>query len=296
MGDAKSLMNTTMPLSQAVKKAPNVSSCYQIYYGDELVYVGKAQDGIRKRFVQYYHGTTAHYSSAQKIFENKDALTVKWKVIEEPALVVEQEAKWIRNYKPVWNNQSGWGDKGVLAKGTAGKVDTGCYTKTGTKDVVAVKKGVITPEMELAGMLGNSMLTAATTAVIGTAVTETVKSLRENDDATATIGNVAGKGTQAALAGAGGALASELAGLAAISMGAGPVGWIIAATIAGGVTTTVISNETGELAGEIADTVSDFVDDLRIMDPKFDEQCTILENVGFELSYLWDCTIGSWFL
>ena len=48
------------PLKEATKTAPNAMGCYKIYYHG-LKYVGKAEDGIRKRFVQYYNGTTAHY-------------------------------------------------------------------------------------------------------------------------------------------------------------------------------------------------------------------------------------------
>ncbi len=68
----KSLMNKTMPLSEVITKAPKTSGCYRIYRGNELVYVGKAQDGIRKRFVQYYNGTTAHYTSAKRIYAERD--------------------------------------------------------------------------------------------------------------------------------------------------------------------------------------------------------------------------------
>ena len=66
-------------LEEATKTAPNSMGCYKIYYNG-LKYVGKAEDGIRKRFVQYYNGTTAHYPSARKIYEHRDEITVSWKM------------------------------------------------------------------------------------------------------------------------------------------------------------------------------------------------------------------------
>jgi len=95
-------------LQEATKSAPNSMGCYRIYC-DGLKYVGKAEDGIRKRFVQYYNGTTAHYTSAQKIYENRDNITVMWQVCQTREQVREMEAKWIRELQPEWNKQSGWG-------------------------------------------------------------------------------------------------------------------------------------------------------------------------------------------
>jgi len=85
---------TQMPLEQATKNAPNAMGCYKIYYRG-LKYVGKAEDGIRKRFVQYYNGTTAHYSSAKKIFEHRDDITVSWVVLSSAKECQETEARWI---------------------------------------------------------------------------------------------------------------------------------------------------------------------------------------------------------
>lgn len=291
-------MNTTMPLSQAMKDAPNVSGCYQIYQGDKLVYVGKAQDGIRKRFVQYYNGTTAHYSSAERILANKYNLSVKWKVIEDPAMVTEQEAKWIRNLKPSWNNQSGWGDKGVLTKSsTTVPKTTGKSTGKG--------KGLISgtatassraPELALAEVIGTSALNAAGGAVLGTAVVETIKSLKEGDDMTTTVGNIVGQGTKSAISAGGGAVAGELAGLAAIALGAGPVGWAVTAIGTGIVATNGISKATENLGEEISYRVSDGIDNLRLSSPIIDVPCTVVENIGYGVANLWDCTIGSLFL
>ncbi|EYE87624.1 hypothetical protein Q428_12365 [Fervidicella metallireducens AeB] len=106
---AKSKELVCITLKEATKIAPNSMGCYKIYCNG-LKYVGKAEDGIRKRFVQYYNGTTAHYSSAKKIYENRDNITVSWVVLQSREQCREVEAKWIRDLKPEWNKQSGWGD------------------------------------------------------------------------------------------------------------------------------------------------------------------------------------------
>lgn len=95
-------------LSEAKSSAPNKMGCYRIYYQGRLVYVGKAEDGIRKRFVQYYNGTTAHYPSAQNIFEHRDEITVSWQVLGSREACRSTERRWIEQYRPEWNKQSGW--------------------------------------------------------------------------------------------------------------------------------------------------------------------------------------------
>lgn len=77
---AKSTGIVPMSLQEATKSAPNAMGCYKIYC-DGLKYVGKAEDGIRKRFVQYYNGTTAHYPSAKAIYAYRDRITVTWVVL-----------------------------------------------------------------------------------------------------------------------------------------------------------------------------------------------------------------------
>lgn len=107
-GLAKSTGLISISLKDATKEAPNSMGCYKIYCNG-LKYIGKAEDGIRKRFVQYYNGTTAHYSSAIKIYENRDDITVSWVVLPSREKCREVEAQWIQELKPKWNKQSGWG-------------------------------------------------------------------------------------------------------------------------------------------------------------------------------------------
>lgn len=96
-----------MSLQEATRSAPNAMGCYKIHCGG-LKYVGKAEDGIRKRFVQYYNGTTAHYPSAKAIYANRDRITVTWVVLKSREQCRRVEAKWIQELKPEWNKRSGW--------------------------------------------------------------------------------------------------------------------------------------------------------------------------------------------
>jgi excinuclease UvrABC nuclease subunit len=109
-GIAKSTGLVSTSLKDATKVAPNSMGCYKLFCNGSLKYVGKAEDGIRKRFVQYYNGTTAHYSSAIKIYENRDNITVNWVILQSREQCREVEAKWIRDLEPEWNRQRGWGD------------------------------------------------------------------------------------------------------------------------------------------------------------------------------------------
>lgn len=97
----------SMSLQEATKNAPNTMGCYKIFCNG-LKYVGKAEDGIRKRFVQYYNGTTAHYPSAKAIYENRNSITVSWVVLSSREQCRQVEAKWIKELEPEWNKQSGW--------------------------------------------------------------------------------------------------------------------------------------------------------------------------------------------
>lgn len=103
------LFGGKMTLRQATKDAPNNMGCYKIYY-QGIKYVGKAEDGIRKRFVQYYNGTTAHYPSAKRIYEHRDEIKVSWQICHSRTECRQLEAEWIRNLHPEWNKQRGWGD------------------------------------------------------------------------------------------------------------------------------------------------------------------------------------------
>lgn len=97
-----------MSLADAKVNAPNAMGCYKIYHHGELKYVGKAEDGLRKRFVQYYNGTTAHYPSAKKIFECRDEITITFAVLPSREDCRRVEREWIESCNPEWNKQRGW--------------------------------------------------------------------------------------------------------------------------------------------------------------------------------------------
>ena len=267
----KSLMNQTMSLAQATKEAPNAAGCYQIYKGDELVYVGKAGDGIRKRFVQYYNGTTAHYSSAKKIYANRDVLTVKWKIVDDPTLVAEQEATWIRNYKPAWNNQSGHGDTGVFAERSVNGAKASCVKK-GTQKSSGVTKDMKSVDYLSSGIktadkiVGNMAKGAATSAGI-TAGIEIAKGIINEESLGTCTEHTVSKSLESATTGAGTVLGAEIGSVF------GPAGILI-----GGIAGAVISGEVvdgafddvGFHAGVIVDEIGD-----RLCDAAFDASMAV---------------------
>ncbi|MDO4189440.1 MAG: hypothetical protein Q4D29_10670 [Lachnospiraceae bacterium] len=152
------------------------------------------------------------------------------------------------------------------------------------------------PEMAITSCIGNSVMNAAGGAVAGTVIVEAVNSIKENDDAETFVGNVAGRGIQAITSAGGGAVAGEIAGLMAIALGAGPVGWAATAIGTGVAVATGISSGTNELAEDISYAVSDGMENLRLNSGLVDGVCTVAENVGLGLGSLWDNTFGSWLL
>lgn len=104
-----------LSLKDATTLAPNKMGVYMLFYHG-LKYVGKAECGLRKRFVQYYNGTAADYSTAKTIHEHRDEITVMWMECATRGQCIAMERKLIRNKCPEWNKQSGWGDKGVFAQ------------------------------------------------------------------------------------------------------------------------------------------------------------------------------------
>jgi hypothetical protein len=60
-------------------QAPNRSGVYKVYYEGQLMKVGKAEDGLRKRFSDYYRGTSGGTAGLSYIDENnRDEITVSW--------------------------------------------------------------------------------------------------------------------------------------------------------------------------------------------------------------------------
>ncbi len=99
-----------MSLNQAAQEAPNRMGVYTLYLHNRPVYVGKAEDGIRKRMVQYKNGTTVSYSSGQRIYNNRDDIKVTWQVCNSREQCRKVEQQKISSIHPEWNRQRGWGD------------------------------------------------------------------------------------------------------------------------------------------------------------------------------------------
>lgn len=63
------------------KKAPNSPGVYKVFYQGELMKVGKAEDGLRKRFSDYYRGKKGGTAGLKYItHENRDRVSVQWAV------------------------------------------------------------------------------------------------------------------------------------------------------------------------------------------------------------------------
>ena len=89
------------------KKAPNRPGVYKLYLGSRLMKIGKAEDGLRKRFSDYYRGPEGGTAGMREIDKsNRDNIEVSWvclprsKCREEEKRQI-QEAKG-RGEDPPW--------------------------------------------------------------------------------------------------------------------------------------------------------------------------------------------------
>ena len=167
-------MSKLTSLKDAIKCAPNQMGCYQLYKNGKLIYVGKAEDGIRKRLVQYYNGTTTEYTSGAIINLWKDELQVRWIVLDSKEAVRGWESNCIGELKPLLNTQSGWGQTNQLKGTTVGNAVNvmspemaiadciGGATKTAIKGAVALG----------AGPIGMGVATLAAAVAVGSAAAE----------------------------------------------------------------------------------------------------------------------------
>ena len=104
---------------------------------------------------------------------------------------------------------------------------------------------VMSPEMAIADCIGGATKTAIKGAVAVTAGVEAIKSLANGDSIEECLGNVASKSCEAAVSAGAGAVAGEVAGVAAVALGAGPIGM--------GVATLAAAVAVGSAAAECAD-------------------------------------------
>lgn len=62
------------------EKAPKGSGVYKIFYKGQLMKVGKAIDGLRKRFSDYYRGSEGGTAALKYITtQNRDDIVVQWR-------------------------------------------------------------------------------------------------------------------------------------------------------------------------------------------------------------------------
>ena len=99
-GIAKELINNSVGESALLKdaylnqKAPKGTGVYKVYHRGQLMKVGKAVDGLRKRFSDYYRGKEGGTAGLKYITsENRDSVRVSW--VECPAdKCRELETQW----------------------------------------------------------------------------------------------------------------------------------------------------------------------------------------------------------
>jgi hypothetical protein len=61
----------------------NCSGVYKVFYSGQLMKVGKAEDGLRKRFSDYYRGKAGGTAYLKYIDEsNRDRVSVQWRKCE----------------------------------------------------------------------------------------------------------------------------------------------------------------------------------------------------------------------
>lgn len=80
------------------QKAPKGTGVYKITYRGQLMKVGKASDGLRKRFSDYYRGQAGGTAGLKYITEsNRDDVNVSWK---------ECSASEARKIETMWYDQA----------------------------------------------------------------------------------------------------------------------------------------------------------------------------------------------
>ncbi|OON96083.1 MAG: hypothetical protein ATN36_06505 [Epulopiscium sp. Nele67-Bin005] len=97
-----------IPLKDAIVTAPNNMGCYKIHLNGKVKYVGRAEAGIRKGFLQFYNGVIMHYPPAEKIYAHRNELTVSWIILDSKKECKNLETRWLRDFEPEWNEQSNW--------------------------------------------------------------------------------------------------------------------------------------------------------------------------------------------
>jgi len=112
----KTLASSTVGGSASLKdaylsqKAPVGTGVYKVYYHGQLMKVGKAIDGLRKRFSDYYRGKEGGTAGLKYITaENRDQVRVSW--LEYPSdKCREMETHWYDKAKAA-GEEMPWSDR-----------------------------------------------------------------------------------------------------------------------------------------------------------------------------------------
>jgi len=105
----RAVVYSVATLENSTEIAPEGMGCYLVIHGEEVLYAGKAEEGLKKRFQSYYSGNSTGYPSGKKVYQYRDELIVKWFELETKEDCQEFEAGLIDEYDPPWNERSGWG-------------------------------------------------------------------------------------------------------------------------------------------------------------------------------------------
>ena len=80
VSSATGMGNASLKSAYLDKKAPKDPGVYRIKYEGQLMKVGKASDGLRKRFSDYYRGSSGGTAALKYITKsNRDQVSVSWK-------------------------------------------------------------------------------------------------------------------------------------------------------------------------------------------------------------------------
>jgi len=92
------------PLNEAAQKAPEEKGCYIMFLDDELVYVGKAENGLRNKLSHHYGDELgdATLQAEKNIKKYRNNINVFWKTLDSVTAVKETEKKWVEECFPTW--------------------------------------------------------------------------------------------------------------------------------------------------------------------------------------------------
>lgn len=103
-------MGSSSLRSAAQNSDLNCPGVYRVFYSGQLMKVGKAEDGLRKRFSDYYRGKAGGTAYLKYIDEsNRDRVSVQWRKCErnqcrELEMRMYDEAKAAGEKLP-WSNR-----------------------------------------------------------------------------------------------------------------------------------------------------------------------------------------------